>query len=301
MKDLILEIIHLNNDYTYGNMYMGMYFLALVLTLLFLKEKKYRDALLWPALILVFGLYILVPLANKINERIFFPDLQARFIWILLVAPVTALIMGAMIKACESKRDRGLAILLLIPFIFFSGEFKINANEFKKAENLYKLPQALLDISDEMLSEKEEPKVIVPYEIAHVFRQYSTDIMLLYGEDATFYRIAPTDFIIQDVCREMEKEIPNLEFINKVAKDEKVDYIVFDSTYHNFGMESINIKNYPTDPDYVGDRSVTVSANMLSVKEFKDEGKDSIHWDLSKEGLEYVGTYGQYLLYKYER
>ncbi|MCR5733941.1 MAG: hypothetical protein K6G22_04960 [Lachnospiraceae bacterium] len=305
MKDLILDIIHLNNELTFGNMYMGLYFAGLIFLAFFLKDKRYRDALFWPALCMLFIIYVLIPVTNLVDMKylhkyIFSDDLHYRMLWMLMVAPVVALFLSAIVRGIEKEREKQFAIILLIPVIFFCGQFKINAKEFPKAENLYKLPQALIDISDEVLQEKEEPKLIVPYEAAHVFRQYSSDIMLLYGEDATFGRVASVPYEIRLVCEEMTKEVPDLYYINEMAHENDVDYIVFDATYHCFGGENINIYDYPQDADYIGDRSVAVSENRIPYVNMEDADKESVHWDLSEFGLSYIGTYGQYLLYRYD-
>ncbi|MCR4738644.1 MAG: tyrosine-protein phosphatase [Lachnospiraceae bacterium] len=306
MKDIIINIIHLNNELTYGNMYMGLYFLALIFLAFVLKDKRYRNAILWPSLCLLFFVYVILPVFNfldykYIKKYILGWDMNYRMVWLLLVVPVIALFLSLLIKSIEKRNERIAAALLLIPVIFFCGQFKINGTEFAKAENLYKLPRALLDISDTVLSEKDEPKLLVPYETAHVFRQYSSDIKLLYGEDATYGRVKPAAEELVAVCNEMTKEVPDLYFINEVAEKNGVDYIIFDAAYHRFGGQSVNVYDYSPDPDYIGDRSVAVSENRIPYIDMRDEEKESIHWDLSEFGLSYEGTYGQYLLYRYDR
>ncbi|MCR5106586.1 MAG: hypothetical protein K6B28_00330 [Lachnospiraceae bacterium] len=300
MKDLILEIIHLNNENTYGNMYMGIYFIGLLFLFAYGRDKKYREAIVFPAFCLLSLLYFFIPFFNKYIRYLFWSDLLLRFLWILLIAPVSALFLTVFVKNTEKKRDRVIAVILIVPIIFLSGQFKINSVEFKKAENPYKLPQALLDISDDMLSSFDEPKVIVPYETAHVFRQYSTDILLLYGEDATFERICGTTEEIKKACEEMTLEIPDLNYIRDIGMENGVNYIIFDATYHCFGRESLNIHDYPSDPDYVGDRTVLPEDDKIGDIEVIDRDKDSVHWDLTGYGLDYAGTYGQYLLYEFD-
>ena len=305
MKDMIINIIHLNSELTYGNMYMGLYFTGLIFLSFVLKDKKYRETILWPALCMLSVIYILLPVFNAIDYKYIRKymlgyEMNYRMVWMLLVAPVTALFLSQLVGCIDKKNEKALAVILLIPVIFFCGQFKLNASEFKRAENLYKLPQALLDAADLMLMQNEEPKVIVPYETAHVFRQYSSDIKLLYGEDATYGRVAPTTPELEKVCREMTMEVPDLYFINEVSKKNGVDYIIFDAAYHRFGGESVNVRAYKTDPDYIGDRTVSVSENRVPYIDMEDEDEESIHWDLSQFGLSYLGTFGQYLLYGYD-
>lgn len=299
MKAYILDIIHLNNDYTGNGMYMALYFVTLLFIAFYIGEKKIRDAILFPSLLMLLGVYIGIPFVHHFVFPIYDGEIRARFFWILMAPAIAALGFALFVRNLDTQMKRVLAVLAILPIIFFSGIFKLSDSMYQKAENLYRLPQTILDLSEAVLAEDEEPKLIVPYEIAHGFRQYSTRLRLLYGEDATYGRISPAASDIIEVCDQMATATPDLNYITEIAAKNDVDYIVFDSVYHVFGDgQSLNIGGYTEDINFVGDRTPTVSQNnLLQIKVMEQFG--SPYWDFSEFGLTYIGTYGQYLLYQF--
>lgn len=299
MKDFILDIIHMNNDYTGNGMYMALYFITLLFLAFYTREKKLKKEVLLPSVLLLLGVYIAIPFVNNFIAQIYDDDIRARYFWILMMPAVTALGCTLFIRYLDTKTKRIIAVLAFCPVIFFSGVFKLSDSMYQPAENLYRLPQTTLDISDAVLAKKEDPKLIVPYEIAYGFRQYSTHIRLLYGEDATYGRICPAPVDITGVCDQMATATPDLNYILKIAKEKQVDYIVFDSVYHVFGdMKSLNVSGYTEDVNFVGDRTPSISQNNLYDIETAGS-KEEPYWDLSAFDLQYAGTFGQYLLYRF--
>ena len=305
IRELILDIVHLHNEYTSTGMYMGLYFCMILLLGLFSEKPEHRYRVVYPALVTLFLVYFLLPFI-KCFTGIGLDDLtRARSFWALMPSAVIALGFTIIASRLADKRKQIIALAAIVLILAFSGEFKINNNVFQRAENLYKLPQSLLDVSDAVLEgQKGEAgsntvKLIVPYETAHVFRQYSPDIHLLYGEDATILRVVPAKKKFIKACNQMQTEAPDLNFIKKVAKDNEVDYILFDSVYHCFGGNSLNFAGYTEQPDFAGDRSAPDEQKAVT-KDVKtvDDGTD-VYWDLSGFGMDYAGTYGQYILYRF--
>ncbi len=300
MKAYILDIIHMNNDYTGNGMYMALYFITLLFVGFYIREKKIKDAVLLPSLLMLLGVYMGIPFVHHFIFSVYDDEIRARFFWILMAPAVAALGFTLFVKHLDTQTKRVFAVLAMLPVIFFSGIFKLSDSMYQPAENFYRLPQAILDISDAVLAENEDPKLIVPYEIAHGFRQYSTRIRLLYGEDATYGRISPAPAEITEVCDQMATATPDLNYIREIAVQNDADYLVFDSVYHVFGEGlSLNVGGYTEDVNFVGDRTPTVSQNnLLQIKVIQQP--ENPYWDLSEFGLEYVGTYGQYLLYRFQ-
>ena len=196
-------------------------------------------------------------------------------------------------------------VLILVPVIFFSGVFKLSDAMFEKSENAYKLPSEVVQICDYVLDERHDLEgdvnIVVPYEIAHVPRQISSHINMLFGENATYGRISyEWDSDKVKACDEMITTLPNLSFVNKVAKENDMEYIVFNSVYHEFGGISVNPGGYSEDPNFVGDRTPKISDESLLNVDVIAADDGAKYWKLENYGLRYVDTFGQYLLYKYE-
>ncbi len=302
MKQIILDVIHLNNDYTGNGMYMGLYFCALLFFGFYYKKSKFTDTLLKPMVLLVVAVYFAFPVLNCFYQVD--SDITARAFWVLMTPVVVALFGACFLEGIKDSRKQTLALLLLVPVIFFCGVFKFSNAMYEPSENIYKLPQDVLNICDYVLSERssdtEDVNIVVPYEIAHVPRQYSSYINMLFGENATYGRIAyEWDENKVKACDEMITAVPDLNFVNEVARENNMQYIVFNSVYHEFGNTSVNQKGYTEDVNFVGDRTPNITDDNLLKIGTKSADDGNIYWNLADYNLEYVDTFGQYLLYRY--
>ena len=301
MKNYILDIIHMNNEYTGTGMYLAFFFLTLMAFAFTDREKKLKELLILPELFLCAGVYLLLPFIHNFIYNFYDEEIRGRLFWVLMVPAVAAAGISAFVRNIKDDRKKLMALLFFVPIIFFCGEFQLSDHMYQKAENAYRLPDGAVRIAERVLSEKEEPKLIVPYTIAHPFRQISSDIRLLYGEDASYGRIFPAvDDNLYTVCDQMERSYPDLKIVCGVARAYDVDYIVFDSTYHELGGIEVNAKGYKADDTYVGDRTPMLSVSMNGIEIRPKGDEDEPCWDLSGFGLSYDGTYGQYLLYRFE-
>lgn len=299
MKQTILDMIHMNMEYTGNGMYMALYFVTLLFLAFYVKDKFIKDRLLWQNVLVIIGVDFAIPFIHNFIRGIYDDEIRARFFWIFMVPAIAAVGLTLFVDGIKEEWKRILAVVCIVPVIFFCGVFKLSNSMYSPAENPYRLPQDVLNIADEVLSEEESPSLIVPYEISHVFRQYSTDINLMYGENATYGRICYVEESMRHACALMASSFPDLDYIGEMAEEYGADFIVFDSVYHDFGNDtSVNIYGYEEDVNFAGDRSPIVDVSSFEVPEVVGEG-DAIHWDLSSHNLEYVDTFGQYLLYRY--
>ena len=317
MKDYILDIVHLNNDFTGNGMYMALYFVTLLFIAFYLKDRRLKNAILYPSIILLAGIYLCATAVNRYVFTFYDDEVRGRFSWLFMVPAIAAIGCVLMVRGIKEKKQQILLTVAIIPVIFLSGVFQITDYRFPKAENLYKLPQVCIDIADDILAEQRSEgdgvaKLIVPYEIAYAFRQYDTDIELMFGEDATYGRIwdlrqAALDSVA--ACETMVTSCPDMDVINIAARHYGMEYIVFDCTYTDFGLESINDAGYVEDEDFVGDRtpdpdavkrmSESISIENGAGEEEITDGSEDRCWDLSAYGLEYMGSYERYLVYRY--
>ncbi len=302
IKEYVLDIIHLNNDYASTAAYLGLCLCFLLLFGFFSKDIRYKRSIVYPELVSLSMIYLVLPFINRFIGIGLDEQIRPRNFWALMPAAILALGFTLIVAEIDGGRRQTIAIFFIVIIIALSGEFKINNNVFQKAENLYKLPQALLDVSDEVLMHKgpdNEARLIVPYETAHVFRQYSADIKLLYGEDTTILRVYPAPYDYIEASRQMQTEAPDLNFIETLAKENNVDYILFDSVFHAFGGHDLNFQGYTEQADFAGDRTATEELKAVTKDVEVIDNGENVYWDLTGFNMEYVGTYGQYLLYRF--
>ena len=298
LKVLIRYMLDAHNAYNGTGMMMALYFVALMIIVFYCKDKNVKKALILPSVLLIAVMYLFVPMFDTFKYYLKFYD--GRMFWMLITPIIISIGFTYFIMGIEDGKLKVLALVLIIPISLYCGEFQISNAMFKKAENAYRLPQSSVDITEYVTSEMDSPKLIVPYTIAHPFRQISTDVHLLYGEDATSGRIWGASGEFRLLCEEMEHVTPDLNVIMPVARENNVDYILFDTVYTQFCEDGdINIYSYPIDENYVGDRTSTVSFDDIKGVSVIDD-ESGIYWDLSYYGLKYEKTFGQYILYKVE-
>lgn len=297
LKTLIRYMLDAHNAYIGTGMLLALYFVALLVILFFCKEEKIKKSVIIPSAFFIFVMYFCVPVYNTFKKYLEFYD--GRMFWMMITPVITAVGYTIFVRSVENERMKMLALILIIPIALFFGEFMISNAMYKKSENAYKLPQSTVDITEHVLEEGPDVTLLVPYTIAHPFRQISTDVKLLFGEDAELGRIKKNKKY-KWVSMEMERVTPNLNMIIPFAREEGVDYILFDTVYTELCKDgNINIYGYPEDKNYVGDRTSTIDVGKLKNVSVVDD-ENGIYWDLSAYGLSYDGTFGQYILYKFE-
>ena len=298
IKELIRYMLDAHNAYNGTGMMMALYFVALMIIVFYCKDKHVKKAIILPSVLLIIVMYVGVPLYDTLVYYLKFYD--GRMFWMLITPIIISIGFTYFVMGIDSDKLKVLALIIIIPISVYCGEFQISNAMFKKAENAYRLPQSSVDITEYVTSEMDSPKLIVPYTIAHPFRQLSTDVYLLYGEDASAGRIWSPKGEFRVLCEEMEHVTPDLNVIMPVARENGVNYILFDTVYTQFCEDGdINIYGYPIDENYVGDRTSTVGFEDIKGVSVVDD-ESGIYWDLSYYGLKYEKTFGQYILYKVE-
>jgi len=314
MKGITTVIFEYINDVTMSGMIFAVYLTILVVFAFFdsslnggdIKKTNlddFRTCVIFPGILMFFGVFIGIPITTVLGLNITDNLVRPRYAWILMSTAVISLTFSFYIKKIECNTKKMLAIFSVCVLVFFVGEHKITSYVFQKAENLYKFPQSVVDITEKCLSEIGEPRIVVPVSSAYPFRQISSSIKLLYGDDAGYGRIQAVGGVIKEVADQMETSEPDMYFIADVCREYDCDYIVLDCIYMEFGGENINDNEYESSHTYIGDRTPfeTESDGIDHSKELSEipilKDGENRYWDFSSLGLEYVETYGQYLLY----
>lgn len=297
IKTYIRYVIEAQNAYRGEGMMMALYFVALIIIFAYCKDKKTKKAILMPTVLIMAILYLGIPLFNTMDH--YFEFFDGRFFWLLITPIVTAIGLTYLITNIENTKVRIASLVFMVPICLYCGVFKLSDSIYKKSENAYKLPQVSVDMTEYLLSQDKDPILLVPYTFSYDFRQISSDIMLEFGEDATSGRIYNAEKGSIIVCDQMERVIPDLNYIHKASKWWSTEYIVFDTVYMELCENgNINIDGYPIDENYVGDRTPTISYDeLLPISVVEDE--KGVYWDLSEYCLEFEGRFGQYVLYRF--
>lgn len=169
--------------YAEGCSYFLLYFLAL-LWIGFRSEKRMRQMFLPQAVMLLAT--VLNPVFPVILNRIFDVNKEYyRFLWIVPVG--ICISAAAVLMVCDHVKGtlrKGIAILALV-LIFVSGGTFIYKDGYVRAENLYKMPSELLEVSRIIHEDTDVPfpKAMFEYDYHMLIRQYDASILLPCGRD----------------------------------------------------------------------------------------------------------------------
>jgi len=106
--------------------------------------------------------------------------------------------------------------------IIYSGSFIYSNPYFNKADNIYHMPQAVVDICDAIEVEGREVMAVFPVEMLQYVRQYSPVVCMPYGREITVERWGNTD----ELFAVMESEIIDAQDLARYAKARLCHYII---------------------------------------------------------------------------
>lgn len=185
--DTIKLVIQLYNDY-FGQGYLSWLFLACFVYLWVAeKEKTRRFYLVYITTALL--VFFFCPIVAYIAVRtIFDQETYYRILWLLPIYPVIAYAITKLISDCKGKLQKGILMIGGIIVLVTSGVFTYEHPTFTRAENLYHIPQAVIDICDRIDLENDWVYVVVPKELLESMRQYAENIRMPYGREILIER-----------------------------------------------------------------------------------------------------------------
>ena len=234
-----------------GNGVLLLMFLAAAIYIV-VSEKDIKKKIVLGILPLVILVGFLFPVTKIVYVALFDDgsDTYYRILWLIPMYVVIG--YGACKAVMNFKKDavrRGMLALILL-IIAVTGSF-VYANQYmSKAENLYHIPQNVIDICDVIAPEDGEPRVraAFPSELVHFVRQYDTDILMPYGREMV---VTQWDYY-NAVYEVMEKpEIIDATALLEATRQTKCRYIVLsdsrqiDQSLEELGLNAIaNIDGY---------------------------------------------------------
>lgn len=238
-----------------GTGLISILFLAAIVYLL-INEKNRPKRILFiycPVIVLLlffnplfFGIF-----AYAAEEEIYF-----RLMWLLPVAVVIAYAAVAIMDALKGKARMGFGITAVL-VICVSGKLVYSSPLYSVAENMYHMPQAVVDICDAIEIEGREVMAAFPDEFLLYVRQYSPVVCMPYGREAItgyyneFNALMKQEEIQVDELVRLSREnlchyvilseekilLGELSDYGFQVFDEMHGYIIYMDTTMNFGLD----------------------------------------------------------------
>lgn len=166
----------------YGGSGLMLSWFLVSLVYLFFQEKNKANRILFlyapvVTLVLFFNPLFYAFFSGLTEEAIYF-----RIFWLL---PITVVIGYTVVQICH-RLQGGLKIVFGIGAIFLiivSGKLVYTNPLFEKAENLYHVPQEVVEICDAIEIEGREVMAAFPEEFVLYVRQYSPVVCMPYGRE----------------------------------------------------------------------------------------------------------------------
>lgn len=212
---------------------VGWYLLTLVYLWITEKDRRRRVLLVYVPLVVL--LLYFNPLFARLVYGVVGDEIYYRILWLL---PVTVVIAyGAVsIYGRLKGRKKYLFALLSAALVMLSGSCIYASPHFCKAENLYHMPQEVVDICDAIQVEGREVMAVFPKEMLSFVRQYTPLVCMPYGREMLVERWN-VDNPLYDA---MEAEILDMDVILPLAKTYSSHFVIVPEEKETVG----NVEDY---------------------------------------------------------
>ncbi len=243
MREIIQSAWEVYGQFNGAGMHMAL-FLAALLFLGGLSrsngERSNARLLSWYS-VLFFGIFFCPVTAKVIMEYCIGAEVYWRMFWILpLPAAVAYALALQMKKVLPAWKKAALAVSGAL-VIAVTGAAVYTPQNYSHAENIYKLPQQVVEICDSIRTDAEmrgvsEKKAVVANELLSYVRQYDGSIQMPYGRNA-LKNLKLQNKNSKKIFQLMCSQEVSFEKLRKYSRLEKCNYLVY---YHdNLAREAL--------------------------------------------------------------
>ncbi len=210
----------------FGNPLLALLLVASAIYII-VCEKSLKKKILLGVLPLLILVGFLLPVTKIVYVAAFDEgsDTYYRVLWLLPMYIVIGYAVCKLIFSFEKKWKQRVALVASLVIIVLSGSLVYLNQYMSPAQNLYHIPQNVIDICDEILPAEGEPRVraVFPSELVHFVRQYSTDILMPFGREMV---VTQWDYY-NEVYEAMEKpEVVDADVLLEATRKAGVQYII---------------------------------------------------------------------------
>lgn len=247
-------IIELFRNYMGTGLIIAWFLLAVVY--LFFKEEDKGKRILFLYVPVILFLLFFNPVFIRVIYGFIGDEIYYRVLWLLPVTVVlayTITVIYGRLQDCRGKVFLGIAAFLMV----ISGSCIYSNAGFSKADNLYHMPQEVVDICDAIEVEGREVMAVFPAEMISYVRQYSPLVCMPYGREVLverwnmgneFYAVMEAETVDVEKLAAFAKEYACHYVILREDKElqgnmEDYDYILFDTIagYHIYQDTTVYI------------------------------------------------------------
>lgn len=212
-------------------LYFGNPFLPIILlasaVYLTVCEKDIRKKIILGILPIVVLAGFLLPITKIVYVAAFDDgsDTYYRILWLMPMYMVIGYAACKLIFSFGSKVKQRVALAVCLVIVAMTGSFVYLNQYMSAAENLYHIPQDVIDVCDVITPADSTQRIraVFPSELVHFVRQYDTNILMPYGREM----IATQWDYYNAVYDAYEKpEVINAQVLLEATRQAKCLYIV---------------------------------------------------------------------------
>lgn len=210
--------------------YMGtgliMIWYLISLAYLWVNEKRPHIRTLFLYLPVTLLLLFFNPLFARLVNYATGDEIYWRILWLLpvtLVIAYTCVCVYGRLAAAKGRLSADLFALCMAGALAASGSYIYDSVSFSKAENIYHMPDNVVQICDAIQVPGREVMAVFPLEMVAYVRQYSPLICMPYGREIMMRSWS----LYHPLYVEMEQKVIDMERLVPLAREFLCHYIIF--------------------------------------------------------------------------
>lgn len=209
----------------YNNGLIIYLYIASLLVIMLLGEKKIRVLIGWPTLAIMFIVYN--PLFYRYIWQKCFHYGYWRVFWLFPIGGVISVAVLILVGKIRQPKKQGFFLFIVLILICSNSKNVFSKQLFyTDTQNVYKLPQEAIDVSDALLQLDTEPRVVMCSQLYSYIRQYNTDIKMMYGRNIEGYIDGWTGKTAEMAWNLQQLEKADWGRVGELMKQEQYKYIV---------------------------------------------------------------------------
>ena len=201
------NVKYLYELFSQGSFIVPIFLLALVIAAIITKNKIYIRLVFVPTIITL--LVILNPFFIDKIVAFSSPQRMVRVWWLLPIVIVFSYIFVCLIYLKRNRIYRYIVFAIIFIGIVYFGSYMFSSNNFAKAENIYKVPNEVIEICETIEEDGNEGKLFPAIEYVEYYRQYDANITLVYGRVASATGVVYEHMMVDEYDLDWVTEVMN--------------------------------------------------------------------------------------------
>lgn len=210
-----------------GNCSLLLLFLASLVYLCIAEKDKARKTVLVYLSFAVLGIFFLPFVSDLVINRLQEEEIYYRILWALPMGFVIAYAAVKFLGNIKKKWIKTTLLVLLAAYIMIGGHLVYKSPQFSKTQNVYQVPDSVVNICEGIEVEGREVLAVFPNELIQYVRQYSPYVVMPYGYDVLVDRWLIDD----DLEEEMSKDVSDARNLALLARERGCHFIVLNQNH----------------------------------------------------------------------